>query len=69
MKAKFIVPGELGHQIFVIYRNNSLNERGAAAAAASNIYYDYFHSEPPTATKGTAARAAIAGLNLNPAYS
>ena len=69
MKAKFIVPGGLGHQIFVIYRNNSFNNLGAAAAAASNVYYDYFRSEPPIATKGVAARAAIAGLNLNPAHS
>jgi hypothetical protein len=68
MKAKFIVPGGLGHQMFVVYRDNAWNERGAVAAAASNLYYDYFRSEPPLAEKGWAARKAVFGLNLNPAH-
>ena len=40
MKARFIVPGGLGHQMFVIYREGVGSLRGAAAAAASNLYYD-----------------------------
>lgn len=68
MKAKYGVPGGLGHQIFVEWRGDKVSPRAKKLAALSTSYYDYFRSNHPSPIKKIALLVAIRMANLNPAH-
>jgi hypothetical protein len=61
MKARYFVPGGLGHKLYEISRSHG--PRADAADAAGILYYDYFRN--PDVRKGWKARDAVFGLGVN----
>jgi hypothetical protein len=65
MKATYpLVPGGLGHALYVGFRNCKQTPIGRSYMAASKLYYNYFRSSPPNMNWGMMAKAAIDKLHL-----